>query len=518
MTSLANHVLFAVGLSGCVAGSLESEPKESVIESAPGGETAESTPPADSGGPDSPTDDTASPHDSGSTDDSVAPDDSADPVPSEDDTGDSPDACDGDLPGVTDTKFCGDVEQQLAGWDLSYGGGTADEAVLFAAGDYLQLPGTYAEYVYVWYTPTEGSWLSSAVRIGGVESDETEGFGYSAEVGADLNGDGYNDLAAGAFAADLSSGRNNAGSVLYFSGPFNEGRASTDAEASIDGAGSDQFFGEFLDVLQDSDSDGYDELIASTGWDTGKGYVILANCPIVSMKYSEADTVFRNSDGLPASSLAVGDVDGDGVEDVLIGDVENSSKGKGAVFIAQSSDRGEVTLTDGVGVYAPAGSFARGYTAQAGDVTGDGYGDLLVDYRDTTGTWTLAAMVGPITSDQTVDTAIATYTWTESDNRIRRAVVAGDLDADGQSGDVVIGDTLTRTLYFAPAPLSGAYTLDADLAFVTDDATGSGLGYTFEALPDVTDDGIDDLLVAAAGDSEGNTYAGAVYTLWGGSW
>lgn len=165
-----------------------------------------------------------------------------------------------------------------------------------------------------------------------------------------------------------------------------------------------------------------------------------------SLFTSSSDIRIRGRDGHrlggeTRSVVSLGDVDGDGTPDLLVGAIGDNTneQGAGAVFLFTAD-----TLTPDADVlFAEASIYGQAYdeesgtaAAAPGDVNGDGFADLLwtapmaARYADTGGAAYL--MHGPITGHHDVGEAVAFFGG--ADNRARFGVAAwggGDLTGDG---------------------------------------------------------------------------------------
>ena len=207
-----------------------------------------------------------------------------------------------------------------------------------------------------------------------------------ARGGGDFNGDGFTDLIAGApeLTATLASqGR----ALIYFGGTVKDNGI---AEARVEsGQGSGQL-GHSV-AIGDVNGDGYADLVTGAfGFDgpSSRGGGVI-NSGRVSLYFGGAagfnTTPDAQLDGPQANAragaaVAVGDVNGDGFGDVIVGAPEysNGSNLEGAVLIyfggaGQFNNEADATLE--VNQVSAAFGFSVAY---AGDVNGDGYGDVLV--------------------------------------------------------------------------------------------------------------------------------------------
>jgi len=244
---------------------------------------------------------------------------------------------------------------------------------------------------------------SSGVN-GGAEKDDK--FGWAVAAG-DFNNDGYNDLAVGVPTEDTSG--DNAGYVNVLFGTNSGLSGDNDQSFSQDSsniAGStedDDHFGYSL-AVGDFDNDGYADLaIGSPKEDLGSGdnnndgvvYVLFGRS--TGLSGSGSQDWHQNSTGVNGSaekddhfgwSLAAGDYNGDGTDDLAIGspreDVSGSNDagyvnilfgtssgltGSGDQSFSQNSTAmpGSVEVDDNLG-----------YALASGDFNGDGYIDLAV--------------------------------------------------------------------------------------------------------------------------------------------
>lgn len=136
----------------------------------------------------------------------------------------------------------------------------------------------------------------------------------------DQNGDGHGDIASGASLADARRGR---GYLLR--GPFPTDRSVLDADATLIGDFDNDTCGMAQELLGDQDGDGGAEVVWSCPTDGSTfdlpGRVMLFGDPTGTLSMANADRIWVGaSPGDKAGyGLGHGDLDADGIDDLLIG-------------------------------------------------------------------------------------------------------------------------------------------------------------------------------------------------------
>jgi hypothetical protein len=207
-----------------------------------------------------------------------------------------------------------------------------------------------------------------------------------------------------------------------------------------------------------------------------------------------------------ASVATAGDVDGDGFSDVIVGapyfDRGETDEGLALVYLGSPTGLGTFPFWTAESDQASARFGAS--VAAAGDVNGDGYGDVLIGAEgfengepSEGGTFLyLGSAVG----------LAASPAWTAESNQVSaymaRSVTAGDVDGNGYD-DVLVGaflydngetDEGRAFLYLgSPTGLATSPTWTAE-----SDQAGAWFGFCLSTAGDVNGDGYDDVIIGAA--------------------
>ncbi len=268
---------------------------------------------------------------------------------------------------------------------------------------------------------------SNGFVINGVTADDFTGI--SVSDAGDVNGDGIDDVIIGAPGVD---GRTGASYVVF--GKDSGFGATFELSSLADGNGSDGFVlngvamndrsGGSVSSAGDINGDGIDDLIVgadgadSNGTDLGASYVVFgkdsgfgATFELSSLAQGDGSAGFvlngvAINDQSGGSVSSAGDINGDGIDDLIIGApyVDSNGSDSGASYVVFGNGSGfssslNLTDLDGSNGFVLKGAAETDYSgisvSAAGDINGDGVDDLIVgaDFADPNGSRSGASYV-----------------------------------------------------------------------------------------------------------------------------
>jgi len=337
-------------------------------------------------------------------------------------------------------------------------------------------------------------------------------FGWGFNIHGDVNRDGCDDILVGAGSWNGNRGR----AYLYFGGADMDG--SPDQIYTGEAAGD--FLGNGGVALGDVNGDGYDDvIIGACGYNNNDGrlYIFFAGADMDK----EADVILGGEPGktgwFSANCLSVGDLDKDGYADVLVG-AGGHDKKRGRVYLYYGGDPMD-SSADLIFEGEHADDLFGRNAAIGQDVDGDGYGDILIGARTAPeGTRNGRAYLFYGGDRNQID-AVCDMIFTPPIGRPREfgsSLDMYDIDSDGHA-DVVIGARLGQGAVFVywgdERDKMNAVT---DVIIRGEDRAQSSLGGDKLFCADFNRDGYGDIAVGAYNWRRQNRI-GRTYVYYGGT-
>jgi len=341
--------------------------------------------------------------------------------------------------------------------------------------------------------------ITSRLLIDPVGENDGDIFGCSVASVDDVNGDGYDDVIAGANFYPSEGGEGRA--YLYFGGPGIDAVADLVFPAPPNGSG---WFGISVASAGDFNGDGYADIIIGARY-AAEAFIYYGGPSLdASPDVTLTGDVAIYGSWFGSSVASAGDVNRDGFGDVIVGaphyGPNSSTVGRAYVFFGGSTPD---AIADRVFTGVNAGDYLGWVVGGAGDMNGDGNPDVFATapryYAGGTNPGAAYVWFGGPVFDTVADLTI------QGSALIDRINDAGavDINGDGFSDLAIARGDRAEVFFGGPSPNAIP---DLTIAGAFGSVTGG----------DVNGDGTGDLVLGASGDDTAGADAGRVSVYFGG--
>jgi hypothetical protein len=369
----------------------------------------------------------------------------------------------------------------------------------------------------------------NAVAAAMVESNQLgANLGFSVAGAGDVNGDGYSDIIVGAPYYD--NGQADEGRGFIYHGAA--GGINTVAAVTVESNQADANLGYSVASAGDVNGDGYIDVVTGAyrydngEMDEGAAFVYRGSATgiipatLAMMQSNQANAY------LGYFVAGAGNVNADGFSDVIVGAplYDSGENDEGAAFVYHGSATG-INTTAAAMIQPDQVDARMGFSVSgAGDVNGDGYGDVIAGaYSYDSGLTDEGAAFVYHGAAGGISTVPAVMLESNQANAYFGFAVAnaGDVNGDGY-GDVIVGaydfdnpESNEGAAFVYHGSTTGISSTAA--AMVESNQPNAILGYTVAAAGDVNGDGYSDVIAGAYGFDNPQINEGASFVYHGNS-
>ncbi len=318
---------------------------------------------------------------------------------------------------------------------------------------------------------------SNGFRIDGAALYDYSGF--SVSNAGDVNGDGFDDVIVGSPYADFNGNQSGSSYVIFgkasgFDAQLDLSSLNGSNGFRLDGELGDDRSGQSVSSAGDVNGDGFADVIVGAHWAnpngqfSGASYVVFGKASGFNAQIDLSSLNGQNGfrldgddalDHAGASVSSAGDVNGDGLDDLIVGafgtSVYNSFAGSSyVVFGKQSGFAAHIQLSDidgqnGIRLDSPYFFDELGQSVSgAGDIDHDGFDDVIVDAQsasyvifggpDIAGSAALIPIEGTVADDHLQGTQAAEYINGDAGNDTLTGGGGADKLNAGEGDDAIV--------------------------------------------------------------------------------
>jgi hypothetical protein len=360
----------------------------------------------------------------------------------------------------------------------------------------------------------------------GLESDQIEAqFGWAVAAAGDVNGDGYGDVIVGSRFYD--NGQANEGAAFIFHG--SENGIDPLANSQLESNQGEAWMGSAVASAGDVNGDGYSDIViggyAYDGGQNDEGTALVYHGMASGVGSDFTSLGINQAEALVGASVSnAGDINGDGLDDVIVGApyIDSGEQDEGMAIVYYGSTENGPGNSKALQCNQAGAKFGYSVSA-AGDVNGDGYDDVIVGAPSfDKGVIQGAAFIfhggpGGINPNPAIilDNGL---TGTDYGSSVS---IAGDIDRNGYA-DVIVGAPKYSKSNPAILEAGAVYIYKGSSngivsagAMLTTDLPGSHLGTSVDGAGDVNGDGYSDVIAGADKSNIGQAEEGAARVYYG---
>lgn len=357
----------------------------------------------------------------------------------------------------------------------------------------------------------------------------SEGYGQNHRLDGDFDGDGIKDFVISATRWSTQTGR----VYIYFGGSS----LSANPDVTIAGEGIYNKFGDGMDV-GDFNNDGIEDLavgaVQYNNQSLGRAYVFYGRSRANWASITSASQANVKVTGEPGSlgylgnKVALGDVNGDGFDDLLIGAERfgiNGDEHEGRAYLVFGKDSSSIDINAAAADVIIINDFGVDYTAlgadvDIGDIGGDSHPDILISQDDWLGGGVdchAIAIWGSDSLSGTINASASNLIITPDGpgfELFSYPVRAADVNNDGRKDLIagadhfgVGGGGARMSVFFGGPSLTGSIgTSSADIVIIGENLASSDVFSMAITTGDINNDGIDDIITSNYYGSPSNLY------------